>query len=195
MVAQQKNERGIMQGKVNLAAYNNSQYRPGSFVKRMAWMLVSFLFFKNPLLPFYGLKTFWLRVFGAAIGKGLVIKPGVTVKYPWFLQVGDHCWIGENVWIDNLAMVILGDNVCISQGALLLCGNHNYKKINFDLITEPITLEDGVWIGARAVVCAGVICASHSILTVGSVAVRSLEAYGIYQGNPAQKMKERMISD
>ena len=136
-----------------------------------------------------------LRLFGAKIGKGLVIKPKVNIKYPWFLEIGDHVWIGEEVWIDNLTLVKIESNVCISQGAMLLTGNHNYKKSSFDLITGQITLEDGVWIGAKSVVCPAVTCHSHSVLAVGSIATKDLEPYTIYQGNPAQPIRKRIISE
>lgn len=123
-----------------------------------------------------------------------MIKPKVNIKYPWFLRVGDHCWIGENVWLDNLAMITIGDNVCISQGAMLLTGNHDYTKSSFDLKTDKIVIENGAWIGAQSIVCPGVICRSHSVLAVGSIATQNLEAYRIYQGNPAGKVKERKIT-
>jgi putative colanic acid biosynthesis acetyltransferase WcaF len=83
--------------------------------------------------------------------------------------------------------------VCISQGALLLTGNHNYKKKTFDLMVGKITLADGAWIGAKSVVCPGVACGSHSVLAVGSVAVKDLKPYFIYQGNPAVPVRERII--
>ncbi|AFV97994.1 hypothetical protein B649_08410 [Candidatus Sulfuricurvum sp. RIFRC-1] len=134
-----------------------------------------------------------LRFFGSKIGTGVVIKPNVHIKYPWFLTIGDHCWIGEGVWIDNLAQVTIGANVCLSQGSYLLTGSHDYKKNTFDLITRPITVEEGTWIGAKAIVCPGVTCHNHSVLAVGSVAVSNLEAYGIYQGNPAVKKRKRAI--
>ena len=133
-----------------------------------------------------------LRMFGARIGKGVNIKPCVNIKYPWRLTIGDHAWIGENVWIDNLDDVVIGPHCCISQGALLLCGNHNYKKPTFDLMTGIILLEEGVWIGAMTVVCPGVTCRSHSILTVGSVATGDLEAYGVHSGNPAKFIRRRV---
>ena len=177
--------------KTDLSVYNNDWYRPGSVLKRGCWFMVNLFFFKNPFLPVYGFKIFLLRLFGARVGNGVIIKPGVSIKYPWFLTVGNHCWIGENVWIDNLGMVVIGNHVCISQGALLLCGNHNYRKPGFDLLVQPIVLEDGVWIGARSVVCPGVTCRSHAVLTVNSVAVKSLDAWGIYQGNPCIKIKTR----
>lgn len=157
------------------------------------WYLVNILFFKSSLNPFSILKVFFLSLFGAKVGKGVVIKPNVNIKYPWFLELGDHVWIGEEVWIDNLTNVVIQSNVCLSQGAMLLTGNHNYKKESFDLMIGRITLEEGVWIGAKSVVCPGVTCRSHAVLAVGSVATQNLEAYTIYQGNPAQAVRRRVI--
>lgn len=183
-----------MQNKTDLSQYGNSWYQPGAgALKRVLWYFVNACFFVT-YNPFNGLKIALLRLFGAKIGFGVIVKPSVNIKYPWKLSVGNYVWIGEKVWIDNLDEVTIGSNVCISQGAMLLCGNHNYKKSAFDLMTGKITLEDGAWIGARAVVCGGVICASHSVLTVNSVAVSDLDAYSINTGNPSQKVKDRVIS-
>lgn len=176
-----------------LSKYNNSWYRPGNKIKIICWYFINILFFLNPLIFYSPLKVWLLRAFGAKVGKGVVIKPQVNIKYPWLLSIQDHVWIGEKVWIDNLAQVDIHANVSISQGAMLLTGNHNYKSESFDLIVSPITLEEGVWIGAQAVVCPGVTCGSHSILTVGSVATRNLDDYFIYQGIPAIKIRARKI--
>ena len=140
------------------------------------------------------LKVFWLRRFGAKIGAGVIIKPGVNIKYPWKLSIADHCWIGEDVWIDNLDEVKIEKNVCISQGAFLLCGNHNYKSSSFDLITKPITLKEGCWVGAKSIVGPGVTVNNHAVLAMGSITSNDLKAYGIYRGNPAEKIKTRAIN-
>jgi putative colanic acid biosynthesis acetyltransferase WcaF len=180
--------------KTDLSIYDNSWYRPGgNTVTRIIWYFVNHIFFTNGLFPFSGFKIRLLRLFGAKIGRGVNIKPRVHVKYPWKLKIGEFTWIGEDVWIDNLVKVDIGSNVCLSQGAMLLTGNHNYKKTTFDLMVGEIVLHDGVWIGAKAVVCPGVTCHEHSVLSVGSIANSDLEARGIYQGNPAQKVKERVI--
>ena len=92
-------------------------------------------------------------------------------------------------------MINIGKNVCLSQGAVLLTGSHNYKKPSFDLLIQSVVLEDGVWIGAGAIVNLGITAASHAVLTAGSVATGNLEAYSIYQGNPAVKIRERKITD
>ncbi len=164
-------------------------------LKRFFWYFKNMFVFKTSF-PWPGaLKVLTLKLWGAKVGNGVVIKPCVNIKYPWFLEIGDNVWLGENSWIDNLGKVKIGNNVSISQGAMLLTGNHNYKKETFDLMIGEITLEDGVWVGAQAVVCPGVTMHSHSILTAGSVLTKDADAYGIYQGNPAVKVKERVISE
>lgn len=180
--------------RVFLANYSNEFFRPGSRFKVMVWYIFNFFVFNSGFPYPVSFKIFLIKLFNGVAGQNITIKPNVSIKYPWLLSIGDNCWIGENVWIDNLAQVSIGSNVCISQGAMLLTGNHNYKKDTFDLITGEITLEDGVWIGAKSVVCPGVTCFSHSVLAVGSVAVKNLESYSIYQGNPASKIRDRIIS-
>ena len=183
-----------MQKTTHLLSYNNHPYKPGgSALKRLLWYYTNLVFFKSGWFPFYGFKRSLLRMFGAKIGKQVEFKPCVNVKYPWNLTIGDGVWIGENVWMDSLVMITIGSNVCLSQGAVLLTGSHNYKKTSFDLITGQIVLEDGVWIGAGAIVNQGITAHSHAVLSSGSVATKDLEAYSIYQGNPAVKIRARSI--
>lgn len=177
----------------DLSTFNNSWYKPGgNAISRFLWYQFSSVFV-NSRFPFSGFKAFLLRLFGAKIGRGVVIKPNVNVKYPWNLEIGDHSWLGENAWIDNLAAVRIGSNCCISQGGFLLTGNHDFTKTSFDLIVKPIVLEDGAWVGAKSIVCPGVTLKSHAILTVGSVATHDLDAWSIYQGNPAVKVRDRKV--
>ena len=179
--------------KTDLSKYNNDWYQPGgSLLKKTCWYVLHAIFIHSAF-PFSSFKVFLLRLFGASIGTSVTIKPNVTIKYPWHLTIGNHVWIGEQVWIDNLSRVTIKNNCCVSQGAMLLCGNHDYSKTSFDLIVKDITLEEGVWIGAKSIVCPGVSIGSHSVLTVNSVATSNLEPWGIYQGNPAVKIKERVI--
>ncbi len=183
---------------INRKQVDNASYRTtidigASRIRQMAWYFINILFFKNSLNILSSLKVALLKLFGARLGQGVVIKPSVNIKYPWKLQVGDHSWIGEKVWIDNLSDVIIGRNVTLSQGCLLLTGSHDHARSNFDFISYPIILEDGVWIGANAVVAGGITCRSHSILGVNSVAEKELEPYTIYKGNPAVPVLKRVI--
>lgn len=175
-----------------LDTFNNDWYNPGSPLKRALWYVVSSVLFETAF-PVNRIKISILRIFGAQVGKGVVIKPRVRIKYPWLLKVGDFTWIGENVWIDNLAAVNIGAHCCLSQGAFLLCGNHDYSKSSFDLMIGPITLEDGAWLGAKAIICPNVTMGSHSVLSVGAVATKNLDANTIYAGQPAVAIRERKI--
>ena len=182
-----------MNRKVNNASYVSIIDVGAGKMRQALWYFVNVFFFKNPLNIFSGVKVFLLKSFGAKMGKGIVIKPSVNIKYPWKLSVGDFTWIGEGVWIDNLSVINIGNSVTISQGALILTGSHDHTKESFDFISLPVTLEDGVWIGAKAVVYGGVICFSHCILGINAVAESNLSAYTIYKGNPAIAVMKRQI--
>jgi putative colanic acid biosynthesis acetyltransferase WcaF len=164
-------------------------------MKRLLWYSCNAVFLNSPLFPINSFKVNLLRWFGASVGIGVVVKPRVNIKYPWKLVIGDHSWIGEGVWIDNLAEVSIEDHCCISQGAMLLTGNHNFKKATFDLMVGKIRLRSGSWVGAMTVVGPGVTVEENAILTVGSIASSDLEANGIYRGNPALFIKSRDISE
>ncbi|WP_375446336.1 WcaF family extracellular polysaccharide biosynthesis acetyltransferase [uncultured Fibrella sp.] len=181
-------------GQTDLSRYNNDWFKPGPRWKMLLWHFTNALFF-NSYAPLPSrVKVSLLRAFGGKVGVGVMIKPAVNIKYPWLLSIGNYVWIGEGVWIDNLTQVTLGNHVCLSQGAMLLTGNHDYRSATFDLKVAAIQLEDGAWIGAKATVCPGVRVESHAILSVGSVANRSLAAYTIYQGNPAVAIRKRTIN-
>lgn len=178
---------------VDNAAYRTAIEIGASLPKQITWYFVNIIFFKNSFNILSSVKVSLLKLFGARIGRGVVIKPAVNIKYPWKLQIGNHSWIGEEVWIDNLSDVIIGNNVNLSQGSLLLTGSHDHTRTSFDFLSQPILLEDGVWIGARAVVAGGITCKSHSILGINSVAEKDLEPYTIYKGNPAVPVITRTI--
>jgi putative colanic acid biosynthesis acetyltransferase WcaF len=182
------------QKKVNNAAYRTTIDIGASRWKQVAWYFTNILFFQNPLNLFSSLKVFLLKAFGARLGQGVVVKPSVNIKFPWKLQVGEHSWIGEDVWIDNLSEVTIGSHVTLSQGCLLLTGSHDASRETFDFLSQPIILEDGVWIGAKAVVGGGSRCGTHSILGINSVAEGDLEPYTIYKGNPAIPVLRRSIN-
>jgi putative colanic acid biosynthesis acetyltransferase WcaF len=183
-----------MTPEIRLDQFNNQWYHPGAgVVKRTIWYFINILFFKNGWIPFSGIRIRILKLFGAKVGKGVILKPCINIKYPWHLKIGNHCWIGENVWIDNLVTVEISDHVCLSQGAFLLTGNHNYKDSSFGLMTGEIFLESGSWFGAKCTVCPGVRVGAGAVLTAGSIATKNLSPWHIYQGNPAQAIKERII--
>lgn len=143
---------------------------------RIAWYITNALVFRSAILGLIAsrYKAKILRVFGASVGAGLVCKPGVNIKYPWFLAIGDHVWIGEGVWIDNLCTVRLGNNVCLSQGARLLTGSHDWNKAEFPFFAKPITLGDGVWVTAFRILRPGVQVPANMVV-LGDLSASDIE--------------------
>jgi putative colanic acid biosynthesis acetyltransferase WcaF len=172
--------------RVDLSKTSNRGYAPGRpFVTRALWLIVQGLVFLNPLVTSYRLKAALLRRFGAQVGERLVIKPGVHIKYPWHLSLGDHVWLGERCWIDNFVSVEIGTSVCLSQGSYLCTGNHDWRDPGMGLVVRPIKVEDGAWVGAFARIGPGVRVGPEAIITLGAVLSSDAEPAGIYRGNPA----------
>ena len=180
---------------IDLNSYNTNTSAPGSFFRRASWYIISLIFFETRIPWPYALKRTLLSLFGCQLRDGLIIKPKVKIKYPWFLSVGSNCWIGEEVWIDNLCAVTLGDEVVLSQGAYLLTGNHDSKKRSFDLMLDPLEIKSGAWIAAKSIVCPGVSIGEYAVLIMGSVASKSLDKHSVYSGNPATFKRKRDLSD
>jgi putative colanic acid biosynthesis acetyltransferase WcaF len=159
-------------------------------VVRLAWFVIEACVINNHLMPLSWLRAGLLRWFGARIGTGCRFLHAIRVKYPWNLEVGDSCWFGEDVWIYNQTRVCIGSNVCISQGAFITTGSHEVGS-TMDLRVAPISIEDGVWLSSRCVVQMGVTVGRSAVVTPLSVVHKSLEAGGIYGGNPCRFIKPR----
>ncbi|MGN6485200.1 MAG: WcaF family extracellular polysaccharide biosynthesis acetyltransferase [Thermomicrobiales bacterium] len=182
--------------KIDLSISSNRDYKPGKPVwYRLAWIGVEWLTLLNPVFLSSGLKTRILRAFGASIGRNVYIKPNVHVKHPWRLTVGDNTWLGERAWIDNLVPVTIGANACISQGAYLCTGNHDWADPGMGMTPQPIVIGEGAWVGAFAKIGPGVTVGEEAIVTLGSVLLKDAEPRGIYQGNPAVRIRTRTIRD
>lgn len=161
--------------------------RGASRAREALWRVVSALVFQNPLVHAYAPKRVLLRAFGASVAAGVIVKPRVTITFPWRLSLGANAWVGEGAWIDNLARVDIGANACVSQGAYLCTGNHDFKRETFDLVAQPIVIEDGAWIAARATVAPGTHVGRGAVLALGSVGKGRLDPMGFYEGVPARK--------
>ena len=178
---------------MRLDLFNNTSFSRGRPVWIEAlWFFVQALFITS-WIPGSVHRKLLLRLFGAKIGKGTLFKPGVKVKFPWRLEIGEHTWIGEDVWIDNLAKVTIGSHCCISQGVYLCTGSHDWSKKRFNLITKPITVMDKAWLCAKSIIGPGVTVNEGAVLGIGSLATEDLKAWWIYQGVPSTVMRERLL--
>ena len=172
---------------VDLSAFSNSHYHPGRGIAvRLLWYFTSLLLIESGWFLFTRAKPMILRLFGARIGRGVIIKPHVRIKYPWRLAIGDHCWIGQGVWIDNIADVRIGNHVCVSQNAYFCTGSHDHRQRTFDLVEQPIEIGNGAWVAANSLLLPGVSVGPNAIAAAGSVVTKDVAAATVVGGNPAR---------
>ena len=180
---------------VRLDLFDNSWFsarRP--LLTRMLWMAANEVFFATGVPWPSSFKAWVLRRFGATIGKDVIIKNRVNIKYPWNLEVGDFTWIGEGVWIDSLTTVRIGAHACLSQGCMIETGNHDWSDVRFGLLVSPVVIEDGAWAAVRSTLLPGARLSSHSVLAGGSVLSGATEPYSVYAEVPAVRARERRVS-
>ena len=177
---------------VKLGAFNTNGFdRGASKFKEIAWYLSKMLFFLTAL-PFpSSFKCAMLRLFGARIGTGVIIKPRINIHFPWKLSIGNDVWLGEEVFVLNFEEVSIGNNVCVSQRVFLCGGNHDYRVPDMAYRNDKIILKDGCWVGAGAFVGPGSIIGIDTVVSASSVVSGVLAGNGIYKGNPAVFIKPR----
>ena len=174
-----------------------SQFRvPSQFRGRPAWLvqlwwLVQALLFHTSPQVLFGWRRFLLRLFGARIGKNVLIRPGVTVTYPWKVAIGDYSWIGDDAVIYSLSDITIGCHAVISQRAYLCAAAHDYSRVSFDLLPGPITIGDQVWIAADVFVGPGVTVGEGCLVGARSSVFNDLPSGMVCYGSPAKPVKPR----
>lgn len=145
------------------------------------WFFVQHLFFKSPVLP-SNFRRLLLRLFGASVGSGVLIRRGVRVHFPWNLEIGDDCWIGEEVWFINHEKITIGSNVCISQRSMICSGGHDYRSASLRYAHRRVVIKDGAWVCLDAKVLPGVTIGECSVISAGEIVRKSLPDYSMLVG-------------
>ena len=163
----------------DLSGFRGDGYDKGrSIVWQALWFAALNLVFVKWWCPSRG-RVLLLRLFGAEVGKGVLIRHRVRVHWPWKLTVGDHAWIGEDVWIMNLEPCDIGASSCLSQGARIICGSHDRRSPTFEFDNGPISIGQGVWVAAGCTVLRGSVVGDFAVLGAGAVVSGTVEPFAM----------------
>lgn len=160
-------------------------------LQRLAWNVCWVLFYRTSPRPFHRWRVLWLRLFGATMGPNCHFYPGSKVHSPWNLFCEDQVTAGDGVEIYNPAPLHLGSHAILSQGSYICGATHDFDDAAFPLLTYAMTIGPYAWVCARASVGPGVQIKEGAVLGLASVATRDLEAWTVYAGAPAVRIKER----
>lgn len=179
---------------VDLRTYDLSNYDRGKPIWIvMLWWFVQSISFPLSLHNFNGFRCFLLRLFGAKIGEGVVIRPTSRFIFPWKVSIGDYSWIGDEVVFYSIDQIIVGSHSVISQKSYLCTGSHDIEDKSFALITAPIKIGNGVWIATDCFVAPGVTIGSNSIIGARSSVMKSICSQKVAWGTPCLPRYSRNV--
>jgi putative colanic acid biosynthesis acetyltransferase WcaF len=156
------------------------------------WWLVQAIFFRTSPQFLYGYRRFLLRLFGAKIGKNVIIRPSVQITYPWKISIGDYSWIGDDVVLYSLGEIDIGNHVVVSQKSYLCAASHDYTKSDFPIFSKKITIKDQCWLATDVFVAPGITIEKGTVVGSRSSVYKNLPANKVCIGNPAVIIKNRI---
>lgn len=166
--------------------------RSGWYVQ-LWWLVQSLLIHPSPQFM-YGWRRFWLRAFGARVGKNVIIRPSVRVTYPWKLTIGDYAWVGDRVELYTLGEIIIGPHAVVSQDSYLCTGSHDYRDPTFPIYVKPIHIGPEVWVAAGCFIAPGIEIGQAAVVAARSVVLTNIPPRTVVAGQPAKKLKLRNIA-
>jgi putative colanic acid biosynthesis acetyltransferase WcaF len=166
-------------------------FRGRSGIVVLLWQIVQDTLFAWSPQPFYGWRRWLLRMFGAKIGRKVVIRPTARITYPWKVTIGDFSWVGDRAELYSLGPIIIGSNAVVSQNSYLCTGTHDITSIAFPLMQTKITVCDEAWITADCFVGPGVTIGRGAIVAARSTVLQDVPAGMIVAGAPATVRKQR----
>lgn len=155
------------------------------------WCVQASLFAWSPQFT-YKWRNALLRLFGAKIGKNVIIRPSVRTTYPWKLTIGDNSWVGDNVDLYTLGEITIGKNAVVSQGSYLCTGSHEHTSEAFDIYAKPIVIEDEAWVATDVFIAPGITIGKGAVIGSRSSVYKDMPEGMICIGNPAKPVKKRL---
>ena len=160
-------------------------------VVQLWWLIQATLFAMSPQFMF-GWRNYLLRIFGAKVGRSVLIRPSARITYPWKVNIGDRVWIGDHAELYSLGEIDIGSDVVISQRSYICAATHDYTRLSFDMISKKITIEDQVWIATDVFIAPGVRIGSGALVGARSSVFNDLPPGMICLGTPAIPVRPRI---
>lgn len=171
---------------------NNFRGR-SAVVVQLWWGVQATLFRWSPQFA-YGFRNSILRIFGAKVGQGVVIRPTVTLTYPWKISIGDHAWVGDDAVLYSLGEIEIGANAVVSQRSYLCGGDHDFSQVDFPIRSRKITIGAQAWVAADVFVAPGVTIGEGAVIGARSSVFKDMPAGMVCFGYPCVPVKKRVMT-
>jgi putative colanic acid biosynthesis acetyltransferase WcaF len=166
-------------------------FRGRSAIVVQLWWLIQATVFKCSPQAAYGFRRWLLRCFGASVGDKVIIRPSVTITYPWKIKIGDYAWIGDDVVLYSLGDIEIGEHAVISQKSYLCAGDHDYVQQDFPIRGRKITVGEQAWVATDVFIAPGVTIGAGAVIGARSSVFSDMPARMVCVGYPAKPLKPR----
>ena len=172
-----------------------SNFRGRSALNVQLWWFVQATFFQWSPQFAYAYRRWLLRLFGAKIGKGVIIRPSVTITYPWKVSIGDHAWVGDNVVLYSLGEIEIGNNSVVSQRSYICTGDHDFTQPDFPIRSRKITIGEQAWVAADVFIAPGITIGAGAVIGARSSVFMDMPAGMLCFGSPCKAFKKRVTQN
>lgn len=152
---------------------------------------VNFVLWVVGYVPSHYVRRFFYRLAGMKIGKGSAVHMNAVFYYPPNIKIGEDSIIGERTVLDGRDKLIIGNHVDIASEVMIYNGEHDIQSENFKAVFAPVTIEDYVFIGPRAIILPGVTVKKGAVVGAGTVVTKDVPEFKIVGGVPAKEIGER----
>jgi putative colanic acid biosynthesis acetyltransferase WcaF len=166
-------------------------FRGRSAIVVQLWWIVQAALFRCSPQFLYGWRRWLLRLFGATIGRGALIRPTAEITYPWKLRVGANSWVGDHVTLYTLGSIDIGDNVVVSQQTYICAAAHDYTSPCFDIFASPVKIEDEAWVATDCFIAPGVTIGKGCVIGARSSVFQDMPSMMVCFGTPARPVRGR----
>ena len=180
---------------INQDTFTGASFSLGNRISRTVWNITVLLFFRFSPKPLHGWRSFLLRCFGARVGKGVHVYPGVKIWAPWNIELGDACGIGSGAILYSQGKITIGRRTVISQGVHICSGTHDYTQRGFPLVSKPIHIGNEVWVAADAFIHPGIDIGDGCVIGARSVVIKNMPGWMVCSGNPCVPVKARIMQE
>lgn len=160
-------------------------------VVQLWWLVQATLFSLSPQFMF-GWRRFLLRLFGAKVGRDVLVRPSVRITYPWKVALGDRVWLGDCAELYSLGEIEIGNDVVVSQRSYLCAATHDHTAPTFDIVSGKIVIEDQAWIATDVFVAPGVRIGRGALVGARSSVFADMPSGMICMGSPAKPARKRV---